>query len=55
MAEFAAASLLIAAGAVLGRLKMQQYVLLGLLLFHFIWSNEWLVLQGGLGLIKQVP
>jgi len=52
LAEFAAASLLIAAGAVLGRLKMQQYVLLGLLFIPFYMVNEWLVLQGGLGLIK---
>ena len=52
LAEFAGASLLIAAGAVLGRLKMQQYVLLGLLFVPFYMINEWLVLQGGLGLIK---
>ncbi len=52
LAEFAAASLLIAAGAVLGRLKMQQYVLLGLLFVPFYMINEWIVLQGGLGLIK---
>ena len=51
-AEFGAASLLIAAGAVLGRLKMQQYVLLGLLFVPFYMLNEWVVLQGGLGLIK---
>jgi ammonium transporter Rh len=51
LAEFAAASLLIAAGAVLGRLKMQQYVLLGLLFVPFYMINEWIVLQGGLGLI----
>jgi ammonium transporter Rh len=50
-AEFAAASLLITAGAVLGRLKMQQYVLLGLLFLPFYMINEWIVLQGGLGLI----
>jgi len=52
LAEFGAASLLIAAGAVLGRLKMQQYVLLGLLFVPFYALNEWLVLNGGLGLIK---
>ena len=51
-AEFGAASLLIAAGAVLGRLKMQQYVLLGMLFIPFYMLNEWIVLQGGLGLIK---
>ena len=52
LAEFGAASLLIAAGAVLGRLKMQQYVLLGLLFVPFYMLNEWIVLNGGLGLIK---
>ncbi|MEI6683761.1 MAG: ammonium transporter [Bacteroidota bacterium] len=52
LAEFGAASLLIAAGAVLGRLKMQQYVLLGLLFVPFYAFNEWVVLNGGLGLIK---
>lgn len=31
LAEFAAASLLIASGAILGRLKMYQYMLLGIL------------------------
>jgi ammonium transporter Rh len=51
LAEFAAASLLICAGAVLGRLKMHQYVLLGLLFVPFYALNEWIVLGGGLGLI----
>jgi ammonium transporter Rh len=51
LAEFGAASLLIAAGAVLGRLKMQQYILLGILFIPFYMLNEWIVLQGGLGLI----
>ena len=50
-AEFAAASLLICAGAVLGRLKMNQYLLLGLLFVPFYSLNEWIVLNGGLGLI----
>ena len=50
-AEFGAAGLLIAAGAVLGRLKMHQYILLGLLFVPFYMLNEWLVLRGGLGLI----
>ena len=53
LAEFAAASLLITAGAVLGRLKMPQYVFLGLLFVPFYMLNEWLVLQGGLGLIPK--
>lgn len=52
LAEFAAASLLICAGAVLGRLKMGQYLLLGLLFVPFYALNEWIVLNGGLGLIS---
>ena len=51
LAEFAAASLLITAGAVLGRLKMPQYILLGILFVPFYMFNEWVVLGGGLGLI----
>jgi ammonium transporter Rh len=51
LAEFAAASLLICAGAVLGRLKMWQYLLLGLLFVPAYALNEWVVLNGGLGLI----
>ena len=51
LAEFGAASLLIAAGAVLGRLKMMQYILLGLLFIPAYALNEWIVLDGGLGLI----
>lgn len=51
LAEFAAASLLICAGAVLGRLKMGQYILLGLLFVPVYALNEWMVLEGGLGLI----
>lgn len=51
LAEFAAASLLICAGAVLGRLKMGQYILLGVLFVPFYAFNEWIVLNGGLGLI----
>jgi ammonium transporter Rh len=51
LAEFGAASLLIAAGAVLGRLKMPQYILLGLLFVPCYAFNEWVVLGGGLNLI----
>jgi len=51
LAEFAAASLLICAGAVLGRLKMNQYLLLGLLFVPCYAAGEWIVLRGGLGLI----
>jgi ammonium transporter Rh len=51
-AEFAAASALIAMGAVLGRLRVYQYALLGLLLVPFYMINEWLVLDGGLGITE---
>ena len=50
-AEFGAASLLICAGAVLGRLKMPQYLLLGVLFIPLYMLNEWIVLEGGLGLV----
>lgn len=51
-AEFAAASALIAMGAVLGRLKLYQYALLGALIVPFYMLNEWLVLEGGLGVTE---
>jgi len=51
MAEFGAASLLITAGAVLGRLKMQQYLILGLLFVPFYMFNEWIMLDEGFGLV----
>ncbi|MEA3332394.1 MAG: ammonium transporter [Pseudomonadota bacterium] len=51
LAEFAAASLLICAGAPLGRLKMGQYIFLGLLFIPCYAFNEWLLLGNGLGLI----
>jgi len=53
LAEFAAASLLICAGALLGRLKMAQYLLLGLLFIPFYMLNEWILTAGGLGLMSQ--
>ncbi len=46
LAEFGAASLLICAGAVLGRLKMVQYMLLGLLFIPFYALNEWIRRSG---------
>jgi ammonium transporter Rh len=52
LAEFAAASLLICAGAVLGRLKMLQYMILGIIFTLMYMLNEWIVLGGGLGLVK---
>jgi ammonium transporter Rh len=51
LAEFAAASLLICAGAVLGRLKMQQYLLLGLLFVPCYALNEWILVRGGFNAI----
>lgn len=45
LAEFAAASLLIAAGALLGRLKIFQYIILGLLFVPFFILNELVVLE----------
>lgn len=45
LAEFGAASLLIAAGALLGRLKMYQYMILGLLFIPFYILNEIVVLE----------
>ncbi|MGD0785665.1 MAG: ammonium transporter [Sedimentisphaerales bacterium] len=51
LAEFAAASLLICAGAVLGRLKMGQYIVLGVFFTLCYMLNEWIVLGGGFGLL----
>jgi ammonia channel protein AmtB len=45
-AEFAAASLLIAIGGPLGRLKMNQYLLIGLLFTPLYALNEWLLSSG---------
>jgi ammonium transporter Rh len=53
LAQFAAASLLICAGAVLGRLKMIQYMILGVIFVLFYMLNEWIVLESGLGLIQK--
>ncbi|MFN3467885.1 MAG: ammonium transporter, partial [Candidatus Brocadiales bacterium] len=53
LAEFAAASLLICAGAPLGRLKMSQYLLLGLIFTPCYMINEWVLLESGLGLIPK--
>jgi ammonium transporter Rh len=51
LSEFAAAGLLIAAGAALGRLKMSRYLLLGLFFIPFYMFNEWILLENGLHLI----
>lgn len=48
LAEFAAASLLICSGAVLGRLKMPQYIALAILFIPTYMLNEWLVIEGKL-------
>ena len=52
LAEFAAASLLICAGAALGRLKMFQYMILGVIFTLVYMLNEWIVVGGGFGLVK---
>jgi ammonium transporter Rh len=51
LGEFAAASLLICAGACLGRLKMYQYLILALLFIPVYMLNEWIVMENGFGLI----
>jgi ammonium transporter Rh len=51
LAEFGAASLLICAGACLGRLKMWQYIVLAALFIPFYMFNEWIVLEKGFGWI----
>ncbi len=52
LAEFAAAAALIAMGAVLGRLRVYQYALVGAFAVAGYMVNEWLVLDGGLGITK---
>jgi ammonium transporter Rh len=52
LAEFAAASLLICAGAALGRLKMIQYMVLGVIFTLVYMLNEWVVVGGGFDLVK---
>ena len=51
LAEFAAASLLICAGAPLGRLKIEQFLLLGVLFVPCYALNEWILLGNGFNLI----
>ncbi len=51
LSEFAAASLLICAGAVLGRLKMFQYLILAGLFVPCYVFNEWIIMHNGFGLI----
>lgn len=52
LAEFACASALIAMGAVLGRLRVYQYAILAALVVPVYVLNEWLVLDGGLGVTR---
>jgi ammonium transporter Rh len=52
LAEFAVASALIATGAVLGRIRPYQYLLLAITIVPLYMLNEWLVLDGGLGVTK---
>lgn len=54
LAEFGAASLLIAAGALLGRIKMYQYLILGLLFIPFYTFNELIVLDDIFGIVGTV-
>lgn len=52
LAEFAVASALIAAGAILGRLRLFQYALLAIIMVPLYMVNERLVLDGGLAMTK---
>lgn len=52
LAEFAVASALIAAGAVLGRVRLHQYALLAIIMVPLYMINERRVLDGGLGFTK---
>lgn len=53
LSEFAAAGVLIAAGALLGRLKMYQYIILAILFVLFYITNEWIVLENGFGFFPE--
>ncbi len=54
LAEFGAASLLIAAGALLGRIKMYQYLILGLLFIPFYIFNELVVVSDYFNFVGKV-
>jgi ammonium transporter Rh len=51
-AEFAAAAALIAMGAILGRVRVYQYLILGILIVPFYMLNEWLTTDGALAITK---
>jgi ammonium transporter Rh len=53
-AEFGAASLLIAAGAILGRIRIFQYIVLGLLFIPFYLLNELVVVDDYFHLVGKV-
>ncbi|MDD5672997.1 MAG: hypothetical protein PHC61_02440, partial [Chitinivibrionales bacterium] len=52
LAEFAVASALISTGAVLGRMRLHQYGLLAIIMAPLYMLNEWMVLDGGLGITR---
>ena len=52
LAEFAVAAALISMGAVLYRIRLHQYGLLALVMVPLYMLNEWMVLDGGLGITK---
>ncbi len=54
LAEFGAASLLIAAGALLGRIKMYQYMILGVLFIPFYILNELVVVDDYFNFVGKV-
>lgn len=51
-AEFAVAAALISMGAVLGRLRIYQYALVSIFIIPVYMLNEWLVLDGGMGITR---
>jgi ammonium transporter Rh len=50
-AEFAAAALLLATGVIIGRLKMNQYLLMSVIFIPCYAFNEWILFSGGLNLL----
>ena len=54
LAEFGAASLLIASGAILGRIKIYQYIILGLLFIPSYIFNEWVVVDDHFQFVGQI-
>lgn len=54
LAEFGAASLLIATGALLGRIQLFQYIILGLLFIPFYMFNELVVLDDYFGIVGKI-